>query len=274
MARCSIRIHVGGKVYEVASLGVSIAIPLDFDGPQPNTYGVAHAHAEAYAAGGWVGDTRRGGSCNFETYSFTPHCNGTHTECVGHITDERIRIHDVLQEGFIPSTLISITPVAGSQTADSYDPALNADDLVIDRAMLEAALVDRDSHFLQAIVIRTLPNSPEKMSRDYMQQAPAFFSLEAMQFLTGLGLRHLLVDMPSVDRLFDEGRLRNHHTFWGLSPGSHSLGATSVPIQTITEMVYVPGHVPDGNYLLNLQIAPFMADAAPSRPVLYPLIAV
>ena len=30
--------------------------------------------------------------------------------------------------------------------------------------------------------------------------------------------------------------------------------------------------IPDGQYLLNLQVAPFVADAAPSRPVLLPLL--
>ena len=42
--------------------------------------------------GQFIGDTRMGGPCNFETYSITPHCNGTHTECVGHITNERVSI--------------------------------------------------------------------------------------------------------------------------------------------------------------------------------------
>jgi len=36
----------------------------------------------------------------------------------------------------------------------------------------------------------------------------------------------------------------------------------------MTELINVPDDVPDGRYLLNLQIAPFEADAAPSRPVL------
>jgi arylformamidase len=138
--------------------------------------------------------------------------------------------------------------------------------------MLEAALEDQNPAFFQAIVIRTLPNEADKMERDYMQHPPAFFTLEGMQYLVGLGLQHLLVDLPSVDRLFDEGKLRNHHTFWALEPGSHSLGQqVETTARTITEMIYVNPEIPDGNYLLNLQIAPFMADAAPSRPVLYAL---
>ena len=271
MGKFSLRLEINGKTFGVVQPGICIAIPLNFNGPQPNTYGVAPAHAQAYASGGWVGDTRQGGSCNFETYTFTPHCNGTHTECVGHIVDERLRIHEHLQESLIPATLISVTPCKGADTADDYDPALNPDDLVIDRTMLEAGLKETESDFHEAIIIRTLPNSEDKKSRDYMQQTPSFFTMEAMRYLVGLKLRHLLVDMPSVDRLFDEGKLSAHHIFWNLPAGSHSVGNQPQQNKTITEMIFVPAQIADGKYLLNLQIAPFMADAAPSRPVLYAL---
>ncbi|MEY3443986.1 MAG: hypothetical protein RLZZ519_2267 [Bacteroidota bacterium] len=271
MASFNLRLEVGGKTYQVVQPGYCIAIPLNFDGPQPNTYGVARAHAQAYAAGGWVGDTRQGGSCNFETYTFTPHCNGTHTECIGHIVDERLRIHTQLQESLIPATLITVQPVIPADSKDTYNPDLGAEDLVIDREMLENALGKTDSAFHEAIILRTLPNNDEKMGRDYMQQAPAFFTLEAMAYLVELGIVHLLVDMPSVDRLFDEGKLSAHHIFWNLPAGSHSVGNQALQSKTITEMIYAPAQIPDGKYLLNLQIAPFMADAAPSRPVLYAL---
>ena len=39
----------------------------------------------------------------------------------------------------------------------------------------------------------------------------------------------------------------------------------------MTELIYVPEEIPDGRYLLNLQIADFTSDAAPSRPVLFRL---
>ncbi len=266
-----IQLEVAGQRFHLQPPGHCIAIPLNFNGPQPNTYGVAIATSQAYESGGWVGDTLRGGSCNFETYAFTPHCNGTHTECVGHIVDERVRIHERLRESLMPATLITVTPRLGSQTEDHYDPGLHSQDHVIDRAMLEAALESTNRAFHTALVIRTLPNPVDKKERDYMQTPPAFFTLEGMHYLASLKVEHLLVDMPSVDRLFDEGKLSAHHIFWGLPALSHKLGEPSVPAQTITEMVYVGNHIPDGNYLLNLQIAAFMTDAAPSRPVLYAL---
>ena len=40
---------------------------------------------------------------------------------------------------------------------------------------------------------------------------------------------------------------------------------------TITELIYVPDEIKDGQYLLNLQFVPFQNDASPSRPVLFKL---
>ena len=34
-------------------------------------------------------------------------------------------------------------------------------------------------------------------------------------------------------------------------------------------MIFVPNKIIDGKYLLNLQFAPFVSDASPSRPILY-----
>jgi hypothetical protein len=39
----------------------------------------------------------------------------------------------------------------------------------------------------------------------------------------------------------------------------------------VTELAWVPDSVPDGLYLLDLQVPAFASDAAPSRPVLYPV---
>jgi len=41
--------------------------------------------------------------------------------------------------------------------------------------------------------------------------------------------------------------------------------------KTITEMIFVPNKIKDGNYLLQLQVINFSGDAAPSRPIIYPL---
>lgn len=262
-------LQIEDTTYQVDSQAIDIAIPMLFNGPQPSSYGVAAATSQIYEGGGFVGDVRQGGGCNFETYTLTPHCNGTHTEGMGHIVAERLAVHELLQDSWIPSSLISVMPQSANATVDAYEPALAADDMVIDRAMIQKALADSPNGFLEALVIRTLPNERSKMSRDYLETPPAFFTLEAMAEIRSQGVKHLLVDMPSVDRLFDEGKLNAHHIFWGLAAGQNSVETAEINNRTITEFIYVPEEVADGIYLLNLQIAAFMSDAAPSRPRLF-----
>ena len=258
------RLDVKGKNLEVDfSKGKDISISLLFNGPQPNTYNVDRAISKPYSDGQFVGDTRMGGPCNFETYSITPHCNGTHTECVGHITNERVSILRSLNEEIILSTLVTVLP---KNTKENYNPPLNFEDLVITKDQLEDKLKNISPSYLNALIIRTLPNTNDKKERDYMQNPPAFFSIESMKYIVSLGVRHLLVDMPSVDRLFDDGILSAHNIFWETKEKVLNVNAAT---KTITEMVFVPNEIKDGKYLLNLQIAPFAADAAPSRPVLY-----
>jgi hypothetical protein len=71
-----------------------------------------------------------------------------------------------------------------------------------------------------------------------------------------------LIDLPSVDKEQDEGKLLSHNAFWNTS-GKLRLDAT------ITELIYVENTIEDGSYFLNLQIAPFENDASPSKPILY-----
>jgi arylformamidase len=253
------------------SQGKEIAIPLEFNGPQPNTYGVPRAQSVAYRDGTFVGDTREGGSCNFETYTLTPHCNGTHTEGIGHLTKERIPVQIAPEDCFIPACLISIQPVSPEQTNETYTPALNPDDRVITKAALTLAMDKHpESRSFPAIMIRTLPNSREKKSRDYMEMPPPFLTHEAMQYLAALPLRHLLTDIPSLDRLFDEGLLSNHRIWWNLT---HPDAEINLPFanRTVTEMIFLEDTVADGLFILNLQLAPFVGDATPSRPVIFPI---
>ena len=257
-------LEIGNKKYNIDfSKGFDISIAINFNGEQPNTYGVEKATSKAYKDGKFIGDTRKGGPCNFETYSFTPHCNGTHTECIGHITNERIDILSSLNEEMIPSTLISIIP---KSTSENYIPYLDAQDLVITKEDLKLQLKDINPKFLRGLIIRTLPNSESKKSRDYMNDTPSFFSIEAMEYIVILGVKHLLVDIPSVDRLLDEGNLSAHNIFWETKGKKFNPKAKR---KTITEMIFASESIRDGSYLLNLQIPAFVSDAAPSRPILY-----
>jgi kynurenine formamidase len=271
-----LRIEVDGQALRVdAGAALDISIPLDFQGPQPNHFGAPAATSRPLAAGGFVGDTRRGGSCNCEVIELTPHCNGTHTECVGHVTGERLNVADRAREPLLAAWLLSVETTSAPDDRETADPEPQPGDRLVTAAALAAAAAQLPGDHgprIEALVIRTLPNDASKQTRRYGESGlPPFLTLEAVRWIVDRGVRHLLVDLPSIDRSHDEGRLAGHRAFWGLPPGSADATAAARPEATITEMVYVHDDIPDGRYALSLQIAPFRLDAAPSRPLLYPL---
>ena len=230
-----------------------LSIPLKFNGPQPNAFGVEPATSTACEYGDLIGDTRRDGSCNFERVTLIPHCNGTHTECVGHITNELIFVRECLQDVLMTATLVTVVPVSA-----------NDGDLLITPEML-LGTPEND-----ALIVRTLANDDSKLSAVYDEdRIPPYFTADAITYIVECGVKHLLVDLPSIDRLFDEGKLANHRIFWNVEQESFETTNETRINSTITELIYVPNGVKDGEYLLNLQIAPFEADASPSRPVLF-----
>ena len=267
------RVAIAGRDYRVRlDAARSLAIPLDFAGPQPSFFGAPRASAAPLRLPDFVGSTHEGGSCNVAELRLVPHCNGTHTESVGHIVREAMPIAACLTRTLFPVRVITVTPCAADATQDRYTPATQSDDWLITRDALEFALRDLDSDQIQALAVRTLPNDDSKKYRRYGDSCrPPFFSLEAMHTLIERGIEHVLADIPSLDKMHDEGRLTNHHLFWNVPAKRHALTAETKIFKTITEMIFVPNEVRDGCYLLDLQVPAFMSDAAPSRPVIYPL---
>jgi len=267
----AVDVHIGRRIYRSDSAKYfDLSIPIDFDAEGLSAFGVPPAGVQTVENAWFVGDTRRSGSCNVRAYQFIPHCHGTHTECAAHIVDQDLPVTEVLRDTWIPATLISVEPEQGVHCPESYIPGKAKDDaLITRRTLIERLKILDDEDFHQALVIRTLPNSPAKRTRRYVT-AP-YFSNEAMTEIARRGVKHLLVDMPSVDRMEDGGRLSNHRLFWELPPESHDLNRCKAPFRTITELVFVADDIRDGYYLLDLQIAPFRGDASPSRPLLFPV---
>ncbi|HMT08738.1 MAG TPA: cyclase family protein [Pyrinomonadaceae bacterium] len=224
-----------------------ISIPLLFNAPQPNAFDVDAATARV------LGDTRDGASVNFEQYTFIPHCNGTHTECVGHIAGERISIRDCLQDVMMPAVLVTVEP----------------ERIGVDLVITRKAIADKDVREpYEALIIRTLPNDEGKQTRRYdSENVPPYFAADAIDYIVECGFRHLLVDLPSLDRL-DDPTLPAHRAFWNVEMGSREVNTETRINSTITELIYVPNEIADGEFMLNLQIAPFEADCSPSRPLL------
>ncbi|MBL4773782.1 MAG: cyclase family protein [Alcanivoracaceae bacterium] len=250
----------------------SIAILLKFNDQQPNHFGAKYATRKSLAVSGFIGDTKRGGSCNVDSISMVPHCNGTHTESIAHIVHQKITIGNNLSSSLATCRLISVTPVYAAEINDSYLPELQSGDKVIDLNCLTSQISTELLNELDALVIRTIPNGENKLSDIYDQNnQPPFFTHEAISWLAQSNITHLLVDMPSIDKMYDDGYLNNHHIYWNIEPNSRLINDDSRLDRTITEMIYVDDSIADGYYCLNLQIPAFELDAAPSRPILYPL---
>ncbi len=259
-------LEINGRQYRADAGSVcDISISLQFNASQLQAFGAPAAQSEVYRVSGFVGDVAQGGSCNCQRYHFTAHCNGTHTESVGHITREPIAVNTLATSALMLAHLITVEP----QANDNLDHATNR---VISRATLQRQLAGIDLQHTSALLVRTLPNTAGKLTRNYdVGSSPAYFEPEALAWLASVGIEHLLVDVPSVDRMDDGGHLLAHRAFWGLPVGSTDASEATRPRATITELVYVPDHMPDAHYLLSLQLAPFVSDATPSRPLLYPL---
>jgi arylformamidase len=242
--------HKGKSYHADLAKPIDISIPLRAGEENVNAWYSPPVKIEPVRMGDWVGDVKQGGSVNFRNVFFNPHGNGTHTECVGHISKEDYTINQTLTKFFFIAELVTILP---DETNDG--------DKVITRKHLETVLGDRRP---EAIVIRTLDNHISKINKHYSNTNPPYLLFEAAQLIDELGIDHLLIDLPSVDKEVDGGKLLAHHAFWQYPENTKMQ-------RTITEMIYVPNNVFDGTYLLNIQIASFENDASPSKPVLYQL---
>ena len=216
----------------------SLAIPLDFAGPQPSCFGAPRADAHPLEVGGFVGDTRAGGSCNCEVLTLAPHCNGTHTECVGHVTDDRVAVADRVPGGVALALLVTVAPADAAGTTEDSDPLPAAGDRLVTAAALRAAIGAHRGPAPAALVVRT--RSGDGPYQAYRGPAPApYLSRQASGFLVESGIETLVLDLPSADRAEDGGRLTAHRIFFGLPPGSRRASESARPGATITELARI-----------------------------------
>jgi len=256
----TMEVRFGGKRWQVdRDTHYDLAMPLAFGGPQPNHFGAEPAQAEPMRSEGFIGEVARGGSCNAAVVHNNVHCNGTHTECVGHLTAGLAAVGDLLIVGR-PVMLISITAPDGEAIGGA--------------ALTE--VLERLPDGVDALVVRTLPNPLSKLERVYDTSEPhTWFSVEAMRAIVDAGIQHLICDLPSVDA-YDDALLASHRVFWGLPADGviADAGVAERPLATITELAFVPDIANDGLYWLDLGVPRYLTDAAPSRPILHPLTAV
>jgi len=261
----------GGELGFDIARPVSLALELDFAGPQPRHFGAPPATARPFAVPGFAGAVAAGASCNCEVISLIPHCNGTHTECVGHLTRERLDASRVAPLGLLPALLVSVDAEPAGAVDEDSDPAPRRGDRLVTRRALAHAWPAQPPFAAQALIVRTRPNHPGKRVHDYSHETPPYLTRQAAALLVERGIAHLVVDLPSIDRTHDEGRLTAHRIFFGLPPGSTALADAARREATVTELAFVPDALPDGAYLLELQLPALGGDAVPSRPLLYRL---
>lgn len=230
---------------------IDISLPLVEGNANPNCYYADAPQFTTIVSDNFVGSVAQGGACNYQKITLTPHGNGTHTESFGHISaDPEAHLQNCLKNFLFFAQLITVRPRLALDN-----------DLIIDLEMIEPHL----SHLKpEAIIIRTLPNSAHKKTQNYSGANPPYFSPEIGTFLAKRDIKHLLVDLPSVDRAQDEGLLLMHKNFWQYP---HSIRKDC----TITELVFVDDCIKDGYFLLDLQVTSLVIDASPSKPILYAL---
>src|SRR5690554_146731 len=233
---------------------IDISIPLSGNKNNPLAWYLDYPQIKAVEMDGFVVSVASGkSSTNFNNILFNPHAHGTHTECLGHITQKFYSVTQALKKYFFSCLLISIQP-------DKI-----GEDEVITADLLHQKL---QGNRAEALVIRTLPNQTEKKQKNYSHSNPPYLTEEAANWLRNMGFEHLLIDLPSVDKEKDDGKLLAHKAFWNVRD-VNQVNDDARFYATITEFVFVPDEVKDGEYLLNLQIASFENDASPSKPILY-----
>ncbi len=232
---------------------IDISLPLSNTDQNPIAWYIEKPVIEPVNLENWVGKVSEGSSTNFNNIFFNPHGHGTHTECLGHITNEFYSINQCLKHFFFMAELVSISPEDRNG------------DFVITKNQIENSLNGKTP---EAIIIRTLPNISEKKSKNYSHTNPPYLLEEAAIYIREIGIKHLLIDLPSVDREEDAGKLLAHKAFWNVK-NTTMLNEDARLDSTITELIYVNDSVSNGTYLLNLQIASFENDASPSKPILY-----
>ena len=284
--------------------GKDISISLNPNGPR--AWYVDPMRIEPVRTEQFLGSVAEGGAVNFRDVYFNPHGHGTHTENVGHIIDTDVPVVRSIGSSHYMAKLITVElrrkdasqgvsqgasqdlpqdlsqnletgasqdlPQDLSQnleTGASQDlpqdlsQNLETDASQGDWVVSEKSLEGFDLN-VEALIIRTKPNDHSKCTRQYSGTNFPYLTIGAMQRIVDAGVQHLLIDLPSVDREEDGGALAAHHLFWNV-PAEPNFQ------KTITELIYVPNEISDGNYILNLQVSNFANDAAPSRPMLFDL---
>lgn len=251
-----------GLEFQVAldnPISLARGVEFDVDGGGLRFYGAPPATSAALRVGGFHGAVAGGASCNCSTLTLTPHCHGTHTECLGHLTSERIDAWRIVPRGLMNAVLVAVQP----------------ESRVVDRDALAAALARAFTNIpppLRAVTALILRTGCEDDSMAHLSPGAAALLVEH-------GILHVVLDLASMDPAEDSGELAAHRVFFGL-PARHRDGAVTRAAEareersrcTITEFARIPSGLTEGAWLLQLAVPELGGDAVPSSPLLYPMV--
>lgn len=286
-----INYSINNKSYTAdLSKPLDISMPLQAGSHNANCYYAENPTFETIRFEGvFIGSVAEGGVCNYQRVSLTPHGNGTHTECYGHLNNQEknnVTINQCLKTFWFVARLVSLEPTKINES-DLENEEFNqlkeiaeiGDEVVLkknlEEKLNEIESIDNEKIPYEALIIRTLPNSDTKKTRNYSGQNPPYLEPSIGHFLAQKNINHLLLDLPSVDREWDKGKLSVHKGFWNiLTKNTNDKNNENDFSQvrknaTITELIFVDNQIKDGIYLLNILIPSLEIDAVPSKPVLY-----
>jgi len=245
-------IHYNNKDYSI-DLTLPIDLSIEMNKASVLAWYQPNIKIEPVVDGDFIGEVKSGAPVNFRNIEFNPHAHGTHTECYGHISNDWISVSDCITDYFHLAKLITITPIE-----------IENGDLVITKSQIMSQFENCDDG-IKALIIRTTPNTSDKKSFNYSNTNPPYILEDAMQFIVEKEINHFMIDLPSVDKENDNGKLLSHKMFWSY-PSQIRKNAS------ITEMIYVPNDVNDGLYFTQIQFPKFNNDASPSRIFIYSIL--
>lgn len=248
--RFRLELDHGANTWRAVDHPVDLSIPINPHTGLPRAWYKGPASVQPVRSDGWVGSVAEGGSVNFRDITFNPHAHGTHTETHEHIHDAFSPIDALARSTALPFVMPALL-------VDSPPTPVQDDWIIQCPASLDAEL---ERWQPEAVIMRCTNGD---LQRDWSDTNPPYLGDGIAEILVERGVRHLLIDLPSVDREVDGGVLRAHNAFFGPA-------ATPRVGCTISELLSVPNGLEAGVGLLAMQVSAFVNDAAPSRPLWFP----
>ena len=88
---------------------LDISIPLSASAKNPKAWLQGRPKIEPVVMDEWIGKVSEGAAINFNDIHFNPHAHGTHTECVGHITEDFRSVNASLKQYFFLAEVIPVS---------------------------------------------------------------------------------------------------------------------------------------------------------------------